>query len=133
MNENLSIKILPSKIYLMLCIFVALLSVFVVWYYFYNFWLSIGISLALLYWLTGFLKKTVLLTHPQSIIKITINEHHLQVEKTDKSLQEYPQFRVVYQSWFLVIIVFGKQQLVIFTDATETHSLSMINRFLNAQ
>ncbi len=132
MTEQLSLGIQTSKTYLVLTISTYLLSLFSAWHFFYNFWLSAIISVALSVWLYYFLPKRVLLTRPDSIKKISLDQTKIIITKNNGRTQQYPWFYPAYQSQFLVIIEAGKEQLVIFKDAIEPQSLSTLNRLLNA-
>ena len=131
-SDGLIVQIKTSKIYLAISIGVYLLSLFSAWYYFYNIWLSIGVSLALSVWLANFLPKNVLLTQPDSITKIVLNKKQIAIEKNKQPAGKYPWFYPAYQSRFLVIIEVGKESIVIFKDAIDSQSLSQLNRYLNA-
>lgn len=133
MSNALIIKLQASKTYLILTLCVYALSAFAVWYYAHYLWLSVMISLVLLVSLYRFLPTTVLCIRPKSISQITLNKHHISLQKNDKSTQQYTHFNAVYQSRFLVIIALKKQSLVIFKDSLNSQSLSTINRFLNAR
>lgn len=130
--DGLVVHIKTSKIYLTLSIGAYLLTLFSAWHYFYNIWLSLGISLFLSLWLTSFLPKNVLLTQPNSITKIALNKKQVVIEKNNQSAKQYPGFYPTYQSRFLVIIEAGKESVVIFKDAIDSQSLSQLNRYLNA-
>ncbi len=132
MIDQLELQIQPSKTYLILTIVTYFLNLFSAWYFFYDFWLSAIISIALSVWLYYFLPKRVLLTRPSSITKITLDQAKITIKKNDGSTQQYPWFYPAYQSRFLVIIEPGKEQVVIFKDAIESQSLSTLNRLINA-
>ena len=131
-SDGLIVQIETSKNYLVISIGVYLLSLFSAWYYFYNIWLSLVISLVLSAWLANFLPKNVLLTQPNSITKIALNKKQIVIEKNNQSTKQYPWFYPTYQSRFLVIIEAGKESVVIFKDAIDSGSLSQLNRYLNA-
>jgi hypothetical protein len=131
-SNRLVVQIKTSKIYLSISIGVYLLSLFSAWYYFYNIWLSLSVSLALSVWLANFLPKNVLLTHPHSITKIALNKKQISIEKNNQPAGQYPWLYPAYQSRFLVIIEAGKESIVIFKDAIDSQSLSQLNRYLNA-
>ncbi|SFV83057.1 hypothetical protein MNB_SUP05-12-229 [hydrothermal vent metagenome] len=119
-SDGLVVQIKASKIYLAISIGVYLLSLFSAWHYFYNIWLSLGISLASSAWLANFLPKNVL------------NKKQITIEKNNQSTGQYPWFYPAYQSRFLVIIEAGKESVVVFKDAIDSQSLSQLNRYLNA-
>ncbi|MEO1890875.1 MAG: hypothetical protein ABGX45_04230 [Candidatus Thioglobus sp.] len=131
-SDGLVVQIKASKNYLTISIVVYLLSLFSAWHYFYNIWLSLGISLALSVWLANFLPKNVLLTRPDSVTKITLNKKQISIEKNNQPAEQYPWFYPTYQSRFLVIIEAGKESVVVFKDAIDSQSLSQLNRYLNA-
>lgn len=132
MTDPLALHLQPSKIYLILTLSVYLLSLFCAWYWFYAVGLSVAISASLSAWLYYFLPKTVRLTHPDSIVKIVLDKTTLNTTKKNGTTQQYPWFYPTYQSRFLVIIETKKEAVVIFKDAIEPPSLSMLNRFINA-
>ena len=119
-SDGLVVQIKASKIYLAISIGVYLLSLFSAWHYFYNIWLSLGISLASSAWLANCLPKNVL------------NKKQITIEKNNQSTGQYPWFYPAYQSRFLVIIEAGKESVVVFKDAIDSQSLSQLNRYLNA-
>ena len=131
-SDGLVVKIRTSKTYLAISVGVYLLSLFSVWHYFYNIWLSLGVSFVLSIWLANFLPKNVLLTQPDSITKIALNKKQITIEKNNQSTEQYPWFYPAYQSRFLVIIEAGKESVVVFKDAIDSQSLSQLNRYLNA-
>jgi len=131
-SDGLVVQLKTSKNYLVISIGVYLLSLFSVWHYFYNIWLSLFISFVLSAWLANFLPKNVLLTQPNSITKIALNKKQVVIEKNNQSAKQYPGFYPTYQSRFLVIIEAGKESVVIFKDAIDSQSLSQLNRYLNA-
>lgn len=131
-NEKLNVKIQASKIYLNTSVAVYLLGIFSAWYYFYNVWLSLSVSIALSIWLIYFLPRFLWLTHPNSIVEISLNEDTLTTTKNDQSTQQYSTFHLQYQSRFLVIINIGKDSVVIFKDALSCVPLSQINKYFNA-
>ena len=132
MRNNLSVKIQPSKIYLSISIAVYLLGIFSAWYYFYSLWLSLAVSIALCFWLVYFLPRFLWLTHPNSIVEISLNMDKLMVTKNNFTTQQYSTFHLEFQSRFLVIIRIGKESVVIFKDALAPASLSKINKYFNA-
>ncbi len=132
MSDKLTIKIKPSKIYLILTISTYLLALFSVWYYFYNFWISLVMSIVLSLWLYYFLFKIVLLARHDSITQITLSQNYLIIQKKDQSTQQYSKFYPAYQSRFLLIINFEKECIVVFKDSLKEESLSKLNNFLNA-
>ncbi len=132
MSKTLSIDLKPSKIYLVLSSLVYLLALFTIWYYFYNFYLSIILSAALLFLAYQFFPKFIFLTKNDSIKKITLDNQQITIEKNNKKTTQYPWFYSAYQSRFLVIINTGKESIVIFKDSIKNQSLSQINRTLNA-
>ncbi|CAB9538934.1 hypothetical protein BROOK1789B_229 [Bathymodiolus brooksi thiotrophic gill symbiont] len=129
MNNKLSM----SKIYLTISLGTYLLSLFATWYYFYAIWLSLGMSVLFSLWLVYFLPRAVWLSHPNSIVKISLEKDRLTLEKNDHSTQQYSAFYPVYQSRFLLIINAGKESVVIFKDALAPQSLSQFNRYFNTQ
>ena len=131
-SDGLVVKIRTSKNYLAISVGVYLLSLFSVWHYFYNIWLSLGVSFVLSIWLANFLPKNVLLTQPDSITKIALNKKQITIEKNNQSTEQYPWFYPAYQSRFLVIIEAGKESVVVFKDAIDSQSLSQLSRYLNA-
>ncbi|HIF48237.1 hypothetical protein [Candidatus Thioglobus sp.] len=131
-SDGLVVKIRTSKNYLAISVGVYLLSLFSVWHYFYNIWLSLGVSFVLSIWLANFLPKNVLLTQPDSITKIALNKKQITIEKNNQSTEQYPWFYPAYQSRFLVIIEAEKESVVVFKDAIDSQSLSQLNRYLNA-
>ena len=131
-SDGLVVKIRTSKNYLAISVGVYLLSLFSVWHYFYNIWLSLGVSFVLSIWLANFLPKNVLLTQPDSITKIALNKKQITIEKNNQSTEQYPWIYPAYQSRFLVIIEAGKESVVVFKDAIDSQSLSQLNRYLNA-
>jgi hypothetical protein len=131
-SDGLVVQIKTSKIYLSISIGVYLLSLFSAWYYFYNIWLSLGISFTLSIWLANFLPKNALLTQPDSITKITLNKKQIAIERNNQPAGKYPWFYPAYQSRFLAIIKAGKESIVIFKDTIDSQSLSQLNRYLNA-
>lgn len=133
MHKQLNIKIQASKIYLTSVIVVYLLGIFSAWYYFYNLWLSLAVSVTLSIWLAYFLPRFLWLTHPNSIVKISLDEDKLTTKKNDHSTQQYSTFHLEYQSRFLVIISAGKDSVVIFKDALTFVPLSKINKYFNAR
>ncbi|SMN11103.1 hypothetical protein SPBRAN_1343 [uncultured Candidatus Thioglobus sp.] len=134
----IDIEIRPSKIYLSLSISAYALSFSVAWYYFYNIWLSLGVSALLCVSLFRFLPK-LRLTNANSITKITLNNDRLTIQKNDKSSKYYTQFYPSYQSRFLLIINIikdskkSKDSVVIFKDSLASQSLSQLNRYFNAK
>lgn len=131
MSNKLSVKIQPSRTYLTLSIIIYLLGIFSAWYYFYSLWLSLGVSVGLSIWLFYFLPK-LWLTHPNSIVKISLGADKLIVERNNHSTQQYSVFHLGYQSRFLVIISAGQDSVIIFKDALACASLSQINKYFNA-
>ncbi|SFV89378.1 hypothetical protein MNB_SUP05-SYMBIONT-5-942 [hydrothermal vent metagenome] len=131
MSTQLGVKIHASKTYLALSIGVYLLGIFSAWAYFYSVWLSLVVSAGFSIWLFYFLPK-LQLTHPKSIVKISLEKDKLVVEKNDHSTQQYSVFHCEFQSRFLVIINAGKESIVIFKDALTAASLSQINKYFNA-
>jgi len=130
--DELVIQIKTSKIYLAISLVVYLLSLFSAWYYFYSLWLSLSLSVFLTIWLANFLPKNVLLKKPSSITKITLNKKQITIVNNNQLDRQYPWFYPAYQSRFLVIIEAGKESVVVFKDAIDSHSLSQLNRYLNA-
>ncbi|MBT5784199.1 MAG: hypothetical protein HOI13_03290 [Candidatus Thioglobus sp.] len=132
MSETLVINLKPSKYYLTLSSLVYLLSLFTSWYYFYHLYLSILLSITLSVLAYQFFAKIIFLAKGESVKKITLSDKQLSVEKQNKSVKKYPWFYPTYQSSFLVIITFGKESIVIFKDSVEHHSLSKLNKLINA-
>lgn len=132
MHNQLSVKIQASKIYLTSSIVVYLLALFSTWHYFYNIWLSLALNIALSIWLIYFLSKFIWLTHSNSIVEISLDENGLTTKKNNHSIQQYPAFKLEYQSRFLTIISAKKDSVVIFKDALTSVPLSQINKYLNA-
>ncbi|WXU00080.1 MAG: hypothetical protein Ctma_0789 [Catillopecten margaritatus gill symbiont] len=131
MSNQLSVQIYASKTYLTLSIGVYLLGIFCAWVYFYTIWLSLSVSVGFSIWLFYFLPK-LQLTHPNSVVKISLDEDKLAIERNDQSTQQYVTFHRQFQSRFLVIISAGKESIVIFKDALTARSLSKINKYFNA-
>lgn len=132
MDKPLTLDIQVSKLYLFLTLFAYLLALFSSWYYFYSLWLSLTMSGGLSFWLLHFLPKYVCLTHPSSIVKISLTEDKIILGKNNQSTQQYSIFQPQYQSRFLVIICAGKASIVVFKDSLKSASLSQLNRYLNA-
>ncbi|SMN00141.1 hypothetical protein SPONL_1098 [uncultured Candidatus Thioglobus sp.] len=132
MSDAISLEIQASKIYLSLTLAVYCFSLLVAWYYFYNIWLSLGVSALLCLSLFGFLPK-LRLTDANSITKIMLNNDRLTIQKNNKSLQHYTQFYPSYQSNFLLIISVKKNSIIIFKDSLASQSLSQLNRYFNAK
>ncbi len=133
MSNEINIKIQSSRIYLILSLATYLLVIFAAWHYFYVLWLSVILSILLFVWLFYFLHKTIWLTHPNSIIKVSLDNDKLTLEKNDKSIQQFYIFHTSYQSQFLIIISAGKESIVIFKDALASQSLSQLNRYFNTK
>jgi len=126
-------KLEASAIYLTLSLATYLLVLFATWYYFYNIWLSLGMSALLSLWLVYFLPRAVWLSHPRSVVKISLDKNRLTLERKNHSTQQYTAFYPAYQSRFLLIINVGKESVVIFKDALASQSLSQFNRYFNTQ
>ncbi|KAA0443072.1 MAG: hypothetical protein FXV80_04900 [Candidatus Thioglobus sp.] len=132
MSDNLRFEIQASKSYFILVFIVYLATLFSAWYYFYNIWISLAISVILSMWLAYFLPRFLQLKHPNSIVEIALNEGSFSIKKNDQSARQYFDFHLQYQSNFLVIIRADKNFVVIFKDAIAGGSLSQINRYFNA-
>ncbi len=132
MSDTLNIKIQTSKTYLASSLVIYLLGIFSAWYYFYNIWFSLAVSIALSLWLIYFFPRFLWLTHPKSVVGISLDVDKLTVTKNDNSTQQYSIFHLEYQSNFLAIISTGKSSIVIFKDALASASLSQINKYFNA-
>jgi hypothetical protein len=120
-----------SKIYLTLSLAVYLIGLFATWYYFYAIWLSLVISALFSLWLIYFLPRSVWLSHPNSIVKISLDKNKLTLKKNNYSTQQYTAFYPAYQSRSLLIINAGKESVVIFKDALASQSLSQFNQYFN--
>lgn len=132
MSNALTLKIYPSNTYLILTLVAYFFSILTFWYYSYSPWLSAILSLLTTAWLIYFISRFVQLTHPKSTIKILFDNNTLSITKNTQNTQQYPYFYPAFQSRFLVIIHAGKESIVIFKDATQSQSLSQLNRYLNA-
>ncbi|BBB23868.1 conserved hypothetical protein [Isorropodon fossajaponicum endosymbiont JTNG4] len=105
---------------------------FVAWQYAFNLYTSIVISVLLVaHWY--YLNRQILLLTNNAIKEINLTKGLVKTTNNHHQTHEYPQAYCVYQSRFLVIINLGKQSLVIFKDSVANHSLSQLNRILNAE
>ncbi len=132
MSESLNIKLKPSKSYFILSTLLHLLTLFVAWKYAFNLYTSIVISVLLVaHWY--YLSRRILLLTNNAIKEINLTKGLIKTTNNRHQTHEYPQVYYAYQSRFLVIINVGKQSLVIFKDSVANHSLSQLNRILNAK
>jgi uncharacterized protein YacL len=132
MSEPQQFKLQRSKIYLMLAIFAHSLGVFAAWFYDFNIFISLILSVIFAVHFY-YLNLDIALKKPNSIQTFTLNNKTLSTLDNTHKRRQYPQFYCVYQSRFLVIISLGKRFLVIFKDSFAHHSLSKLNRLLNAR
>lgn len=132
MTETFTLRLGASKIYVSLTLSIYAISAFAAWHYAPYFWLSMLIIFAILISLYRFL-PAILLTQPESVVQITLNQQQIIVQKNNAATEQYAHFNAVYQSRFLVIIQTGKKYVLVFRDAVEPQSLSTLNRILNVK
>jgi hypothetical protein len=130
-TERTTFKLQASKIYQRISMLVHLFALTIVWVYNFNHYASLMFSILLIahfYWLN----THILLTKSSAICSITLDDQAFTtIDKSGNSCQ-YPCVYCAYQSQFLVIINLGKNSLIIFKDSLASHSLSQLNRLLNA-
>ncbi len=104
---------------------------FSVWLYSFNVYLSLTLSTILI---THFyyLNNRIFLKTENAIFEFSLKNKKLITTNKIGIQEQYPHVYCAYQSRFLVIINFGKRSLVIFKDSLVDHSLSKLNRLLNA-
>ncbi|MCH9645247.1 MAG: hypothetical protein K0U08_01170 [Proteobacteria bacterium] len=130
-TERTTFKLQASKIYQRISILVHLFALAIIWIYNLNYSASLIFSIILIahfYWLN----THILLTKSKAICSITLDGQALTTIDKSGASHQYPCVYCVYQSQFLVIINFGKNSLIIFKDSLASHSLSQLNRLLNA-
>jgi len=130
-TEHATFKLQVSKIYLKISILVHLFALIVIWLYSFNSFVSLALSIALITHLY-FLNLSIFLKKSNTILSFSLNDKTLTTTDKMGNSQQYPCVYCVYQSQFLVIINLGKNSLVIFKDSLASHSLSQLNRLLNA-
>ena len=132
MSESLNIQLKPSKSYFILSTLLHLLTLFAAWKYAFNLYTSIVISVLLIaHWY--YLSRRILLLTDNAIKEINLSKGLIETTNKHHQTHQYPQTLCAYQSRFLVIINIDKQSLVIFKDSVANHSLSQLNRLLNAE
>lgn len=132
MSESLNIQLKPSKSYFILSTLLHLLTLFAAWKYAFNLYTSIVISVLLIvHWC--YLSRQILLLTDDAIKGINLTKGLIGTTNKYHQTHQYPQAYCAYQSRFLVIINIDKQSLVIFKDSVANHSLSQLNRLLNAE
>jgi len=132
MSESLNIQLKPSKSYFILSALLHLLTLFAAWKYAFNLYTSIVISVLLIaHWY--YLSRRILLLTDNAIKEINLTKGLIETTNKHHQTHQYPQACCTYQSRFLVIINIDKQSLVIFKDSVANHSLSQLNRLLNAE
>ncbi|MBC8493960.1 MAG: hypothetical protein ISR70_01620 [Candidatus Thioglobus sp.] len=132
MTEKHSFKLQASKLYFGLSLIVHLCTLFVVWAYQHNLYTSLILSLILIIHFQ-YLNRSIFLQTPDSILDFSLENQQLITTNKLGEKQEYPHVYCAYQSRFLVIIVAKKRPLIVFRDALTGHSLSHLNRLLNAR
>ncbi|WP_300030632.1 hypothetical protein [Candidatus Thioglobus sp.] len=132
MTEKHSFKLQASKLYFGLSIFVHLCTLSVIWIYQHNLYTSLALSLALVIHFQ-YLNRFILLQKPDSILDFSLENQQLTTTSKLGEKHKYPHVYCAYQSRFLVIIMANKRPLIVFKDSLMSHSLSHLNRLLNAR
>ena len=117
--------------YARISILVHLFALSVIWLYSFNNYASLALSAVLImhfYWLN----LNILLKKSNAILSFSLKDKTLITTDKLGNNRQYPCVYCAYQSQFLVIINLGKRSLVIFKDSLASHSLSQLNRLLNA-
>lgn len=131
MTERTTFTLQGSKIYLGISTLVHLTTLLSAWFFSFNVYVSLILS-GILIAHFQYLNNAIFLRKNNAIHEFTLEGKVLiAIDKTGAQ-QQYPCVYCAYKSSFLVIINLGKQPLVIFKDSLADHSLSQLNRLLNA-
>jgi hypothetical protein len=130
-TESITFKLQASKTYLSISILIHLFALVVIWLYSFNNYASLALS-AILVVHFYFLNLQILLKKSSAILSFSLNDKAITTTDKEGNSQQYPCVYCAYQSQFLVVINLNKGSLVIFKDSLVSHSLSQLNRLLNA-
>jgi hypothetical protein len=131
MVEPINFKLQASKAYLSLSILIHVCILIGVWFADFNNYINLTFSVVLI---THFkyLMPHILLTKSNAILSFSLVDNKIITTDKTNNQQKYTYVYCAYQSRLLVIIITGKRSLIIFKDALANHSLSQLNRLLNA-
>jgi len=130
-TERVTFKLQASKTYLSISILIHLFALVIIWLYSFNNYVSLVLSVILIMHFY-FLNVQILLKKSSAILSFSLNDKAITTTDKQGNNQQYPCVYCAYQSQFLVIISLNKGSLVIFKDSLASHSLSQLNRLLNA-
>jgi hypothetical protein len=130
-TERTTFILQGSKIYFSISALVHFCTLISVWFFSFNVYVSLILS-GILIAHFQYLNSDIFLGKNKTIHTFILEGKALITTDKTGAQQQYPCVYCAYQSRFLVIINLGKQPLVIFKDSLVNHSLSQLNRLLNA-
>ncbi|WP_428088089.1 hypothetical protein [Candidatus Thioglobus sp.] len=120
-----------SKIYFGISVFTHGCTFVSVWFFSFNLYLSLALSLILIAHF-HYLNSHIFLKKSDAIQDFLLAGSTLTTTDKSNTQKQYPYVYCSYQSRFLVIINLGKRSVVVFKDSLADHSLSTLNRLFNA-